>query len=120
MAKYVDGFVIAVPKNKIDDYKRMARVACKVWMELGAVDYQELVADDVPYGKNTSFPRAVGRKNNETVVFAWITYKSKAQRDKINKQVMEDPRIKKLMPEMDRIMDSSRMIYGGFSSLVSA
>jgi uncharacterized protein YbaA (DUF1428 family) len=120
MAKYVDGFVIAVPKNKLDDYKKMARVACKVWMELGAVDYQECVADDAPYGKVTSFPRAVQRKNNETVVFSWITYKSRAQRDKINEQVMKDPRILKIMEESGDIMDPSRMIYGGFKGLVSA
>ncbi|MBJ7354083.1 MAG: DUF1428 domain-containing protein [Thermoleophilaceae bacterium] len=120
MAKYVDGFVIAVPKSKLDDYKKLARAASKVWMDLGALDYQELVADDVPYGKETSFPRAVQRKNSETVVFSWITYKSRAHRDKINEQLMKDPRMEKLMADAEGVFDPSRMIYGGFTSLVSA
>lgn len=120
MAKYVDGFVLPIPKSKLADYKKMATIASKVWMKHGALDYQELVADDVPYGKTTSFPRAVGRKNSETVVFSWITYKSRAHRDKVNKLVMEDPKIIAMMDDMEAIMDPSRMIYGGFSGLVSA
>ncbi len=120
MAKYVDGFVIAIPKSKIDDYKKVAKAASKVWLDLGALDYQELVADDVPYGKETSFPRAVGRKNSETVIFSWITYKSRAHRDSVNKKLMADPRMEKLMNDSMSIFDPSRMIYGGFKSLVSA
>ena len=110
MAKYVDGFVLAVPKSKIDDYKKIARGACKVWMECGALDYQELVADDVPFGKITSFPRAVGRKNSETVVFSWITYKSRAHRDAVNKKVMKHPKMDKLMKDADGVFDAERMI----------
>jgi uncharacterized protein YbaA (DUF1428 family) len=120
MANYVDAFVVAVPKSKLDDYKKVARTACKLFLEYGAVDYQELVADDVPYGKTTSFPRAVDRKNSETVIFAWITYKSRAQRDKVNKSIMKDPKFLALMEPNQAIFDSSRMIYGGFKSLVSA
>lgn len=74
MAQYVDGFVLPIPKKNIDAYKKMAKKASKVWLELGAIDYKECVADDVPYGKTTSFPRSVERKNSETVVFSWITY----------------------------------------------
>lgn len=120
MAKYVDGFILPIPKTKIDDYQKMARATSKVWLKHGALDYQELVADDVPYGKATSFPRAVGRKNSETVVFSWITYKSRAHRDKVNKLVMKDPKIIAMMGDMESIMDPSRMIYGGFKGLVSA
>lgn len=120
MAQYVDGFVLPIPKKNIDAYKKMAKKASKVWLELGAIDYKECVADDVPYGKTTSFPRSVERKNSETVVFSWITYKSRAQRDKINKAVMKDPRILGMMEEMDAIMDPARMIYGGFEVIVSS
>jgi uncharacterized protein YbaA (DUF1428 family) len=118
MAEYVDGFVLAIPKKNIDAYKKMAKVAAKVWKEHGAIDYRECVADDVPYGKTTSFPRSVDRKNSETVVFAWITYKSRAQRDKINKAVLKDPRIEKVIEETGDVMDPSRMLYGGFETIV--
>ncbi len=120
MAEYVDGFVLPIPKKNIDAYKKMAKKASKVWLEHGALDYKECVADDVPYGKTTSFPRSVERKNSETVVFSWITYKSRAQRDKINNAVMKDPRIIEMMDEMGDIMDPARMIYGGFEVIVSS
>lgn len=120
MAKYVDGFVLPIPKSKIDQYKKMAQLGRKLWLEHGALDYQELIADDVPYGKVTSFPRAVDRKNSETVVFAWITYKSRAHRDKVNEKVMNDPRMKPMMDDEAMPFDGSRMIFGGFKSLVSA
>ena len=90
----------------------------KVWREYGALDYREWVADDVKVGKLTSFPRAVKRKPSETVVFAWITYKSRAQRDKINAKVMADPRLKNMMDPKAMPFDGTRMIYGGFGSLV--
>jgi uncharacterized protein YbaA (DUF1428 family) len=118
MAEYVDGFVLAIPKKNIDAYKKMAKVAAKVWKEHGAIDYRECIADDVPYGKTTSFPRSVDRKNSETVVFAWITYKSRAQRDKINKAVLKDPRIEKVIEETGDVMDPSRMLCGGFETIV--
>lgn len=117
MAKYVDGFVMPVPKKRIEDYRKLARKAGKVWMEHGAIDYKECVAEDVQFGKRTSFPRSVERKNSETVIFAWITYKSKAQRDKINKKVFEDPRIQAMEKDMSFI-DGDRMFFGGFDVIV--
>ena len=89
---YVDGFIVAVPKKNLDAYVRLSKKCGKVWREYGALDYREWVADDVKVGKLTSFPRAVKLKPGEVVVFAWITYKSRAQRDKINAKVMKDPR----------------------------
>jgi uncharacterized protein YbaA (DUF1428 family) len=115
---YVDGFIVAVPKKNIAAYRKMSTACGKIWRELGALDYREWVADDVKVGKLTSFPRAVKQKPNETVVFAWITYKSRAQRDKINAKVMKDPRLAKMMTGQESPFDSKRMIYGGFTSLV--
>jgi uncharacterized protein YbaA (DUF1428 family) len=116
---YVDGFIVAVPKKNIAAYRKMSTLCGKVWREYGALDYREWVADDVKVGKLTSFPRAVKRKPNETVIFAWITFKSRAQRDKINAKVMADPRLSKMMdPKEPPILDGKRMIYGGFESLV--
>jgi uncharacterized protein YbaA (DUF1428 family) len=115
---YVDGFIVAVPKKKLAAYAQLSKKAGKVWREYGALDYREWVADDVKVGKLTSFPRAVKQKPNETVVFAWITYKSRAQRDKVNAKVMKDPRLAKMMTGQESPFDSKRMIYGGFTSLV--
>ena len=115
---YVDGFVLPVPVKNLRAYRRMAQLAGKVWREHGALDYREFVADDVKVGKWTSFPRAVKKKPNETVVFAWITYKSRAARDKVNAKVMADPRLKVMMDASNAPFDAKRMIYGGFESLV--
>ncbi len=117
---YVDGFVVPVPKKNIDDYRRIARKASKVWREHGALDYQECIADDVRVGKWTSFPRSVKLKAGETVVFSWITYKSRAHRDRVNAKVMKDPRLAKMMDPAAMPFDGKRMIYGGFKSFVSA
>ena len=110
---YVDGFLLAVPKDKLEDYKQIAREAGAVWKEHGALAYVECVADDVPYGELTSFPRAVQAKEDEIVVFAWIVYESRERRDAINAKVMADPRIKMDMSAMP--FDGKRMIYGGFA-----
>jgi uncharacterized protein YbaA (DUF1428 family) len=115
---YVDGFIVAVPKKNLAAYARMSKKAGKVWREYGALDYREWVADDVKPGKLTSFPQSVKLKPNETVVFSWITYKSRAQRDKINAKVMSDPRLKSMMDGKAMPFDGKRMIYGGFASLV--
>ena len=96
----------------------MSKKAGKIWREYGALDYREWVADDVKPGKLTSFPQSVKLKPNETVVFSWITYKSRAQRDKINAKVMSDPRLKSMMDGESMPFDGKRMIYGGFASLV--
>ena len=113
---YVDGFVVPVPKKKIADYRKLARKAGKVWREHGALAFVECVGDDVPFGKVTSFPRAVKVKNGETVMFSWIVYKSRAHRDAVNKKVMADPRLKMDMSSMP--FDARRMIYGGFKTLL--
>ena len=113
---YVDGFVLAVPKAKLPAYRKMARLGAKVWQDHGAIGYMETVADDVPYGKLTSFPRAVKAKKTETVVFSWILYKSRKDRDAIMKKVMADPRLKMDLKKMP--FDGKRMIFGGFKAFV--
>jgi len=115
---YVDGFVVPVPSDKMADYKKMARKAGNVWKEHGALAYVECVGDDVPVGKTTSFTRAVKLKEGETVVFSWITYKSRAHRDAVNKKVMADPRLKDMMDPANSPFDGKRMIYGGFKTMM--
>ncbi|MGJ7904192.1 DUF1428 domain-containing protein [Lysobacter sp. 1R34A] len=116
---YVDGFVLAVPKKNLAAYRRLASKAGKIWMEYGALQYVESVADDVKPGKSTSFPQAVKLKPDEVVVFSWIVYKSRAQRDRINKKVMADPRLADMMDPKAVPFDSKRMIFGGFKYVVS-
>ncbi|MFM9971407.1 MAG: DUF1428 domain-containing protein [Burkholderiales bacterium] len=117
---YVDGFVLPVPKKNLDAYRRMARLAGKVWRELGALEYREYVADDVKPGKWTSFPQSVKLKKDETVVFSYIVYKSRTQRDRINAKIMKDPRIAAMMDQKGMPFDGKRMILGGFKALVNA
>lgn len=114
---YVDGFILAVPKAKLDDYKEMARISGDVWREHGADDYYECIADDVPYGELTSFPRAVQAKDDEIVVFSWATYKDRATRDAVMAKVMEDPRMKAQMTK--DLFDGKRMIWGGFVPFIA-
>ncbi|MBA3546471.1 MAG: DUF1428 family protein [Nannocystis sp.] len=113
---YVDGFVLAVPTDKIEDYKKMARLAGEIWKEYGALAYVECLGDDVPYGQLTSFPRAVQAKDNEIVVFSWIVYESREARDEINKKVMADPRLQPDPATMP--FDGKRMIFGGFTMML--
>jgi uncharacterized protein YbaA (DUF1428 family) len=120
MTSYVDGFVIPVPKKNVDAYRRMARKAGKIWIEHGALEVRECVGDDVPPGKVTSFPRAVKVKPNETVVFSWIVFRSRAHRDRVNAKVMKDPRLADTMEPGAAPFDSKRMIYGGFNVIVAA
>jgi uncharacterized protein YbaA (DUF1428 family) len=117
---YVDGFIVAVPKKNLTAYVRMAKKAGKVWREHGALDYREWAAEDVKVGKRTSFPRSVKLKPGETVVFSWITYKSRAHRDRVNKKVMADKRLADMMNPKTLPFDAKRMIFGGFESLVKA
>ena len=117
---YVDGFIVPVPKKNLDAYRKIARKAGKVWREHGALDYRECVAEDVKVGKLTSFPRSVKMKPNETVVFSWITYKSRAHRDKVNAKVRKDPRLASMMDAKAMPFDGKRMIYGGFDVFVTA
>jgi len=118
--RYVDGFVLPVPKKNLDAYRRMAQTAGKVWREHGALEYIEGVGDDVKPGKHTSFPQSVKLKPGETVVFAYIVYKSRAQRDRINAKVMKDPRLAKMMDPKALPFDGKRMFWGGFKVLVDA
>jgi uncharacterized protein YbaA (DUF1428 family) len=118
MARYVDGFVVPVPKRKLAAYQKMARTAGRVWREHGALQYVECAADDVSVGKVTSFPRSVKLKPGETVVFSYIVYKSRAARDRILGKVMQDPRFAKIMDPKKMPFDGKRMFWGGFKTLV--
>ena len=118
MAGYVDGFVMPLPKTNVDKYREVATAAGKLWMEHGALDYKECLADDVEVGEVTSFPRSVKLEDEETVVFAWISYESRAHRDEVNAKVMEDERMKALMDPSGEIADYKRMVYGGFEVIV--
>ena len=116
---YVDGFVVPVPKKKMQAYLAMARKAGKVWLEHGALEYRECVADDVKWGKRTSFPRSVKQKAGETVMFSYIVYKSRADRDRVVARVMKDKRLAAMMDPKGMPFDAKRMIYGGFKPVVS-
>ena len=118
MACYVDGFVLPVPKKNLDTYRRMARKAGKVWKEHGALQYTECVADDVPAGKVTSFPQSVKLKEDEVVIFAWIVYKSRKDRDRINTKVMADKRLAHMMDPKALPFDGKRMFWGGFKGFI--
>jgi len=117
---YVDGFIVPVPKKNLTAYRRMAQKAGKVWREHGALEVRECVADDVKVGKWTSFPRSVKLKRGETVVFSYIVYKSRAQRDRVVAKVMKDKRLAKMMNPKAMPFDGKRMIYGGFKVLIAA
>jgi uncharacterized protein YbaA (DUF1428 family) len=118
--KYVDGFVVPVPKKNLEAYRRMAKTAGMVWRDHGALEFREYVAEDVKVGKRTSFPRSVKLKPGETVVFSFIAYKSRAHRDRVNAKVMKDPRLAKMMNPKAMPFDGKRMIYGGFEFMVGA
>jgi uncharacterized protein YbaA (DUF1428 family) len=116
---YVDGYVAEVKPGRFADYKAMAELGAKVWMDHGALGYLEALADDVPYGKVTSFPRAVGAAEGAQVIFSFILYRDRAHRDEVNAKVFKDPR----MDGMDIAqapIDMARMIFGGFVPFVSA
>jgi uncharacterized protein YbaA (DUF1428 family) len=113
---YVDGFIVPVPKDNLAAYKKMSRKAGKLWREHGALAYVEAVGDDVKPGKQTSFPQSVKLKDDEVVVFSWIVYASKRERDRINKAVMADPRLK--MDPNAMPFDAKRMIFGGFKPML--
>ena len=118
MSQYVDGFVVPVPKKNRASYERMARLAGKVWREHGALEYRECIADDVPKGKVTSFPRGVKLKPTETVWFSYIVYRNRKHRDRVNAKVMKDPRLAKYMNLKAMPFDGRRLIFGGFKLVV--
>ncbi len=117
MGNYVDGFVLPIPKKNVAAYKKVAKIAGKIWMKHGALAYFECMGDDVPEGKITSFSKSVKLKPDEVVFFSWIVYKSKADRNKILKLVMKDPKISNMGPDC-MPFDGKRMIYGGFRPMV--
>jgi uncharacterized protein YbaA (DUF1428 family) len=118
MGRYVDGFVLPIPKKNAALYRRIARKAGRIWREHGALEYRECVADDVPPGKVTSFPRSVKLGAGEAVWFSWIVFKSRAHRDRVNAKVMQDPRMATMMDASRMPFDGKRMIYGGFKVAV--
>jgi len=118
MANYVDGFVLPVPKKNIAAYVRMAKKASKIWKEYGALDYKECVGDDLDVKMALPFPKGIKTKPGETVVFSYIVYKSKAQRDAVNKKIMKDPRLAEMCDPKNMPFDCKRMIYGGFKAVV--
>lgn len=115
---YVDGFILPIPKKNLTAYLQLAKTCAKVWRDHGALEYRECVADDVKPGKWTSFPRSVKLKEDEVVVFSWIVYKSRKERDRVNAKVIADPRMKKIMDPKKMPFDGKRMIYGGFKTMV--
>ena len=115
---YVDGFVLAVPRKNLKAYIRMSQKAGRIWREFGAIEYRECVGDDLKTNMGLPFPRLARAKAGETVVFSWILYKSRAQRDQVNKKVMKDPRMAKMMKDTPMPFDVKRMSYGGFKTIV--
>jgi uncharacterized protein YbaA (DUF1428 family) len=120
MARYVDGFVLPVPKKNVQAYRRIAQKAGRVWREHGALEYRECVGDDLAVKGVARFPRVARAKRGETVFFSWIVYRSRAHRDRVNAKVMKDPRMAKMMQGMAMPFDVKRMAYGGFRMLVEA
>ena len=118
MPKYIDGFLLPVPRKNLPAYRRMAQTAEKVWREYGALDYRECIAEDMDAKGMVPFPSCLKMKKGEVVVFSWITYKSRAHRDRVNAQVMKDPRLTTEMEKKKMPFDCARMAYGGFTTLV--
>ncbi len=116
---YIDGFLVPVRKNKVATYRRMAAMAGKIWREHGALEFRECIADDVKWGKRTSFPRSVKQKTGETMFLSYNVYKSRADRDRVNAKVMKDKRLAKMMELKDLPFDAKRMIWGGFKTVVA-
>jgi uncharacterized protein YbaA (DUF1428 family) len=115
---YTDGFVLPVPKKNIKAYQRMAKKAARIWIDHGALEYREWVGEDLDVKFGVPFPRQIKTKPGETVVFAWIVYKSRKHRDRVNAQVMKDPRIHECGDPKNLPFDCKRMLYGGFELLV--
>jgi uncharacterized protein YbaA (DUF1428 family) len=119
MAHYVDGYVIPVPRKSVNAYRREAQKAGKIWRDHGALEFRECVGDDLNVKMGLPFPRGIKIKPGETVIFSWIVYKSRAHRDSVNKKVMKDPRLVKMM-DQPMPFDAKRMLYGGFKTIVEA
>ena len=117
---YVDGFVIAMPKKNLARYRKIAAKACTIWMRYGAIDYRECIGDDLDVKGVVPFTKIAKAKKGETVIFSWITYKSRADRDRVNKLIMKDPVIAKMMTDSAPVFDLKKMTYGGFKVIVAA
>src|SRR4051812_45903514 len=113
MSKYVDGYVLPIPKKKLPAYRRLAQKAAKIWREHGALEYRECAGDNLDVKWGVPFPRMIKLKPGETVIFAWIVFKSRAHRDKVNAEVLSDPRLAKMMEAGSKLCDCKRMVYGG-------
>jgi uncharacterized protein YbaA (DUF1428 family) len=118
--KYVDGFVLAMPKRNLKAYRRIAQLASRVWRDHGALEYREAVGEDLKITMGLPFPKMARARAGETVIFAWIVYKSRAHRDRVNAKVMKDKRLAAMMDEKNMPFDVKRMAYGGFEIFVSA
>jgi uncharacterized protein YbaA (DUF1428 family) len=118
MPKYVDGYILPIPKKNVRNYQRIAKKASKIWMDHGALDYRETIAEDLQTKWGTPFQRQLKLKKGETVVLAYVVFKSRADRDRVNKKVMEDPRLNSMMDINSMPFDMKRMVYGGFTTLV--
>ncbi|MCB1198771.1 MAG: DUF1428 domain-containing protein [Deltaproteobacteria bacterium] len=119
MSAYIDGFVIPVPKDRLEEYKKLATLSCKVWLEHGALEYTESIAEDVKPGERTSFPQSVDLQEGETVIFSFIKYKDRAHRDEVNAKAMADPRLQDITPA-NLPFDGKRLIWGGFETLITS
>ncbi|HEX4708714.1 MAG TPA: DUF1428 domain-containing protein [Candidatus Udaeobacter sp.] len=118
MPRYIDGFVIPLPKKNLNTYRRLAQKAGSVWKEHGALEFRECVGDDLNVKMGLSFPRGIKTKPGETVLFSYIVFKSRAHRDRVNAKVMKDPRMAKMMESAPMPFDAKRMMYGGFKTIV--
>lgn len=120
MAKYIDGYVIPIAENNLDEYKRIAETAGSIWKEHGALEYIECIGDDLDPKEFVSFKQVVGAADDETMIFSWIVFESREHRDRVNQAVMADPRLQEMMKPGDEPFDCKRMVYGGFKTLVEA
>jgi len=118
--RYVDGYVLPVPKKNVQAYRRIAQKAGRIWREHGALEFRECVGDDLNVKMGMPFPRMIKLKRGETVFFSWVVFKSRADRDRVNAKVMKDPRLAKMMEAKAMPFDVKRMVYGGFKVLVAA
>jgi uncharacterized protein YbaA (DUF1428 family) len=119
MARYVDGYVLPVPKKNVEAYRRLAKIGARIWRDHGALEFRECVGDDLNVKWGVPFPRGIKAKRGETVVFSWIVFKSRAHRDRVNAKVMKDPRMTSMDPK-SMPFDARRMLYGGFEVLVES
>lgn len=120
MGKYVDGFVIPIKKDAIDDYRKLSETVSRRHMEMGALEYMESVGDDLDTDHTASFKEIAETGEDETVIFAYVVYSSKEDRDRVNACLMEDKEITAMMEQAGHVFDPKRMAFGGFRAIVEA